>query len=474
MSALIELVNVWFRYDRGEWVLRGVNQQFNKKEVVLVIGKTGSGKSTLARAISGLYWLYDGELRGNVLLEGVDISNLGHAVIHRTISLVGQNPYFYFTEPLLADDLLSYAISIWGNENLAKRAVKKYVESMQISHLLDNYFFELSGGEARRALVAKSLISNSSVILFDEPLMWLDERGVNEFLKLIEALKFMGKTVIIFEHRFLPLIKNADRVLRLSNGNLSDVTDKLLPQLKEGPGPVYHVPHEDSGERGPSEAILRAVNVYHSYDRRPVLNNVNLDIGKHDFIVILGENGSGKTTLLRILAGYIKPKRGRVERLGRVVYIPQNILLFFTESSLEKEIEAVCREHQRRSGCENTALKILNDMGINPNASPFDLSHGQQVKVAVELSKLIKEVSVILLDEPFSGLTYLDRKQLVKGLASLDIAKVISVSRQDAVYEIPETARIYSLANGELARYRPSHPHALYPLSEELLKEIYG
>lgn len=473
MSALIELVNVWFRYNNGEWVLRGINQQFNKKEVVLVIGKTGSGKSTLARVISGLHWLYDGELRGSVLLEGVDISSLGPSVIHRTISLVGQNPYFYFTEPLLIDDLLSYAINIWKDEKTARRVVKKYVESLQISHLLDNYFFELSGGEARRALVAKSLISNSSAILFDEPLMWLDERGVNEFLKLVETLKFMGKSVIIFEHRFLPLMRIADRILHLRDGKLIDVTDKLMLQVREGSEPAQHAQLGED-KPGPREIALRAVDVHFSYDRKPLLRGVNLEVGKRDFVAILGENGSGKTTLLRILAGYIKPKRGKVERFGRVVYVPQNILLFFTESSLRKEVEAICREHRERPECESTALRRLADIGVDPDASPFDLSHGQQVKVAIELSKLVKGVSAILLDEPFSGLTYLDRRLLVKELADTDVAKVISVSNLDALYELSSTARIYCLANGELTKYCPSRPLTTRFLSEELLRELYG
>ncbi len=473
MSITVELEDVWFKYGGGKWVLKGVNQRFYEKEVVLVIGGTGSGKTTLARVISGLWRLYEGELKGRISIGGVDATDANPTASHCSASLVGQNPYLYFAEPILLDDLLSHAMSVWRDEGAAKRAVSKYVEALQIFSIVNKYFFELSGGEARRALVAKSLVSNPSAILFDEPLMWLDERGVSEFVKLVESLKLAGKTVIVFEHRFLPITRIADRILLLKDGGLIDITDKLVLELRKGVRQGNNALLGGGGRPAGSRAVLRAVGVHHSFNSKPILNGVELEVRERDFIAVFGENGSGKTTLLRILAGYIKPKKGRVERLGRAIYIPQNIPLFFTESSLQREAEAICRSYSGGSECVKNALKKLEEIGVDLSESPFNLSHGQQVKVALELSKLVKDVSVVLLDEPFSGLTYLDRRKLIGELAYSEKAKVVSVSYPDAAYFTPGIVGMYRISDGRLEPLE-SLQHSSFPLDEEFLKELYG
>ncbi len=473
MSVTVELEDVWFKYGGGKWVLKGVNQRFYENEVILVIGGTGCGKTTLARVISGLWELYEGELRGRIVVGGVDVANVDLDVARRLNSLVGQNPYLYFTEPILLDDLLSHAMNVWRDESVAKRAVNRHVEALRIFDIVNKYFFELSGGEARRALVAKSLISNPSTILFDEPLMWLDERGVNEFVKLVESLKLTGKTLIVFEHRFLPITRIADRILLLRDGRLTDVTDRLMIELREGVGRGDYAALQGSGGKPASRVVLKAVDIHHSFDSEYVLNGVELEVREGDFILLLGENGSGKTTLLRILAGYVKPKRGRVERLGRAIYIPQNIPLFFTESSLQGEAKTICRSYSRGSECERNALKKLEEIGVDPSESPFNISHGQQVKAALELSKLVKDVSLVLLDEPFSGLTYLDRRRLIKELSRSEKAKVVSVSYPDVAYFTPGTARIYRISGGRLEPLEPPQ-HSSFSLSEDFLKELYG
>jgi len=106
-------------------------------------------------------------------------------------------------------------LKIYKTSEKAERAVRKVVEATHIYNLVDKYFYELSGGEAKRVIVARALIAEPEILLFDEPLMWLDDRGVSDFLDLLKLLRYLGRTVLVFEHRFLPIIREFDRVFLL-------------------------------------------------------------------------------------------------------------------------------------------------------------------------------------------------------------------------------------------------------------------
>ncbi|MEM4977068.1 MAG: energy-coupling factor ABC transporter ATP-binding protein, partial [Desulfurococcaceae archaeon] len=160
-KPVVEVKHLWFRYPGGNWVLRGVDLVIEKGEHVLIIGETGSGKTTLVRAVTGVGELvYGGESRGEVLVDGRNLKNLEPEDVFKVIHIIGQNPYLYFTEPIVRDDLLAYSLRVHGEIRIAKQALVKAVEATGIYRLLDRYFFELSGGEAKRVLVTKSIMAN--------------------------------------------------------------------------------------------------------------------------------------------------------------------------------------------------------------------------------------------------------------------------------------------------------------------------
>ncbi|MEM2025469.1 MAG: ABC transporter ATP-binding protein, partial [Desulfurococcaceae archaeon] len=205
----LDVKNLWFKYPIGDWVLRGANLTLHSGEQVLIIGDTGSGKTTLLRALTKVgQVVYGGELRGEVLVEGKSLENLQLEEIFKYVHVIGQNPYLYFTEPIVHQDLLSYACRVHGDQEVAARSVSRAVESTRVHKLLTKCCFELSGGEARRALVAKSLVADPIVFAFDEPLMWLDDQGVGDFIELLRLLKNLGKSALVFEHRFLPIYRH--------------------------------------------------------------------------------------------------------------------------------------------------------------------------------------------------------------------------------------------------------------------------
>jgi energy-coupling factor transport system ATP-binding protein len=426
-DSVIEARNLWFKYPRGDWVLRGVDLEVKRGEHVLVVGETGSGKTTLLRALTGLGVLvYGGEVRGSIRVLGRDLSEYTTSELSRIVGVVGQNPYTYFSNLHVGEDLYNYALRIHGDSARAERAVRKVVEAFSLHSLLDRYFFELSGGEAKRVVVAKALISDPHVLLVDEPLMWLDEQGVGEVTSILEVLRRLGKSVAVFEHRIAPILDYFDRVLVIRAGVLREVTGSARRLLVKRRSLL----NEKRSERvldSEREVVLRASDLYCYYGSKLVLRGVNVTVRSGDKVFIYGANGSGKTTLLKLLAGYLKPTRGRIKRRGDVIYIPQNIILFYTEESVRREVEEICRSRRRGPHCIEEGLKSIKSVGIDPDASPFSLSHGQMVKLAVLLA-ILSGTTTLLLDEPFSGLTYADRLRLVKELVGLDRVVVLASS----------------------------------------------
>lgn len=464
-DCMVLLRDLWFRYRGGSWILRGVNLCVRRGESILVVGGTGSGKTTLARVLNGVAkWVYGGEFKGYAVVDGLRVDETEPWLLAKRIHVVGQNPYMYFIDPLVRQDLEAYAYSLYGSRELACRAVRKAVESMNISGLLDKYFFELSGGQARRALVAKSMIAGPEVIVFDEPLMWLDDNGVNEFLKLVESLRFMGKTLIFMEHRFIQLLTIVDRVLILRNGVLVDETMEahmLKHRAKSSLSRTVNIDGAHTVERS-DPVVLKAEDIWFNTNGVELLKGVHLVAREGDYMYIYGGNGSGKTTLLRILAGYLKPVKGKVWRRGAAIYVPQNIHLFYTEESVAREIENMCKAVGDRAACLEKGKRVLEELGIDPLLPPFNLSHGQMVKLAVSLAGLRDDVDLVLLDEPFSGLTYTDRVELAESLARLGKTILIAVSSRDML-GYPAGSRTYRLENGVLQEYNQgASPATMY------------
>ncbi|MEM0318131.1 MAG: ATP-binding cassette domain-containing protein [Candidatus Nezhaarchaeales archaeon] len=315
--------------------------------------------------------------------------------------------------------------------------------------MLDRYFFEFSGGEAKRVLVTKSIIANPSLIVFDEPLMWLDDEGLKDFVELLSVLRRLGKSVLVIEHRFLPIYRYFDRIMVLKNGALRDATE-LFFTYAENPNPHTEAQFtsKKSRSRGARKHALIARELHYSYNDNPVLRGVNLDLLEEDIVLIYGSNGSGKTTLLKLLSGYLKPKKGKIERYVDAVYIPQNITLFYTEETVEKEVRELRKTRKLGEKCVKEGLNRVAQLGLNPGQSPFNLSHGQMVKLAVELA-VLSGAGLLLLDEPFSGLTYKSRLLLLEHLPNLGVSVVVASSSLDATVS-PVWTSMYKLENGVL------------------------
>ncbi|MCX8185129.1 MAG: ATP-binding cassette domain-containing protein [Sulfolobales archaeon] len=451
--------NLWFRYPTSSnWVLRGVNLSVGPGEVVLIVGASGSGKTTLLRSLTGVgSWIYRGEAVGEVLLGGRRIEELAIEDLRRLVQVVNQNVYTHFIEHVVKSDLYNTSIAIHGVDR-GRKMFWKVVNIFKLEKLLKKKFFELSGGQLRRAAIAKAMLWDPSVVILDEPLMWLDDEGLEEVRELITTLKSMGKSIVIFEHRFVSLLKLASSVYLLKSGVLKMMNHEQLRYPRDISLKVLVKSDEDTGVGSLDSYVelLGVRDVWFKYDRSEdwLLKGVNLTASsRNSTIAIYGLNGSGKSTLLKLIAGYLSPSKGRIERSSRIktIYIPQNIYLFFTEESLKREFEVTCSKYLEREICLEIGVKKLRSLGVDVelDASPFNLSWGQAVRAAISIATSVGSDTILLLDEPFTGLTYADRLSLASLLNSINSPKVITVSNRETISLI-QPAKIYEIRSGLL------------------------
>ncbi len=187
---------------------------------VAFVGRSGSGKSTILNLMSKMYEV-DG---GQVLIDNININDLDKPTLRKTISLVNQFPYIF--DMTIKENLL-LAKKDASDEEL-ENAIKNASLSDFISTLnegLDTKVGEsgikLSGGQKQRLAIARALLRNSSIIIFDESTSSLDNFAQEEIKHSIDALK--GKsTIVIVAHR-LSTIRNVDKIFFLDEGKIEDI-----------------------------------------------------------------------------------------------------------------------------------------------------------------------------------------------------------------------------------------------------------
>ena len=206
--------------------IESVNQIFSNLSFVVepnttvaFVGKSGSGKSTILNLMSKMYEADDGE----VLIDNVNIKDLDKVTLRNSISLVNQFPYIF--DMTIKENLLLAKKDASDEEienAIEKASLKEFVFSLKkgINTKVGESGIKLSGGQKQRLAIARALLRNSPIIIFDESTSSLDNFAQEDIKRSIDNLK--GKsTIIIVAHR-LSTIKNVDKIFFLENGKIVD------------------------------------------------------------------------------------------------------------------------------------------------------------------------------------------------------------------------------------------------------------
>ena len=170
--------------------------------------------------------------------------------------------------------------------------------------------------------------------------------------------------------------------------------------------------------------MIQMEHVSFSYsDQGPTVQDVSFHVRKGDFLAILGANGAGKTTTVRLIDGLIRPTQGRVlingadtatspvsERARRVGFLFQNPDRQICKNTVREEILfglKTVRGNESEEALNARCEEVLKDFGFSGDEEPFSLSRGQRQRVALA-SILAVEPEILILDEPTTGLDYLE------------------------------------------------------------------
>ena len=210
-------------------VLRGIDLEIKKGEVVSIVGPSGAGKTTVLNILGGM----DQATSGEVLVDGRNIARYNSRQLtgyrRNDIGFVFQ---FYNLVPnLTALENVELALQICKNPLDAREVL----EEVGLKDRLTNFPAQLSGGEQQRTSIGRAIVKNPDLLLCDEPTGALDYNTSKDILKLIEDVnRKYGNTIIIVTHNDAIKLM-ADRVIKIKNGKVSRMT------MNDHPTPIEEI-----------------------------------------------------------------------------------------------------------------------------------------------------------------------------------------------------------------------------------------
>lgn len=219
----IEARDLSFSYFSSPRVLRGVNLEVERGEIVFIKGKTGSGKTTLLYALSGIIpHLVGGRMKGEVKLLGRKTMEREFNELAKRIGVVMQNPEMHFVGIPLIEELKIKAMNMGMGEGEAERRAAEVLRELKAVNLARRLPDSLSGGQKQIAAFALAVVHEPEVLFLDEPLSNLDVRRREIVKKYIERIAEEGRCAVIAERRTF----TSGRVLVLKNGRVVSESDR--------------------------------------------------------------------------------------------------------------------------------------------------------------------------------------------------------------------------------------------------------
>lgn len=462
---MLEFKDVSFKYKNSDKnVLKNISFKINKGDCVLLTGISGSGKSTLIHLINGLIpSLYEGEIQGDILFEGRLLSDIKTYDIAREIGYVSQDPRGHFFTTNTTSELV-FAMENFGIpvEVMHKR-YEEIKSLLEIEKILDRDIFYISSGERQKIAIGCSLCMEPKLIILDEPSSNLDFYTTKKLTYLLDKLKQYGYTIIIAEHRLHYLKDVVNRILYVSEG---EVTEKTIDELSEGSLlklrniDIFNT--EISNKQNYNSKKLVGYSKEVCY--KNILKDISMEIFQGDIIALIGKNGVGKTTLLRLFTEIIKPDSGEISKDKQPFLVMQDMdYQFFTESVLS----------EMQFGNENVELekisKFLEELGLNSlkDRVPFELSGGQKQRLLIAIAAL-SNVDLLMFDEPTSGLDFVNMNKVSNILKNMSKDKALIIATHDVEFLYRTCNRVIFLENQTI-----SDDFYLTENNKEKIKEIF-
>ncbi|WP_306118046.1 MULTISPECIES: ABC transporter ATP-binding protein [unclassified Roseitalea] len=450
----------------GAEVVRGVDFDVRQGETVGIVGESGSGKSVTALSIVQLLpYPHARHRTGSIRFAGTELVGAGPAQIRAVrgnrIGMVFQEPMSSLNPLLTIGEQIVEVLRV--HRRIDRRAARaralellELVEIPEARRRLNAYPFELSGGQAQRAMIAIALANEPDLLIADEPTTALDVTVQAQVLGLIAGLqKRFGMALLLITHDLQVVEKMAHRVCVMYDGRI--VEHGPVAEVLRTPRHGYTRMLLDARPSGgpatvakdaPIVVQARGVDV-----RFPIrtglfrrvtgylhaVRNVDLAVRRGQTVAVVGESGSGKTTLGRALLR-LQPSGGQivfggrsVESLSRQAMRPlrRQMQIVFQDPigalSPRLRVSEIVGEGLRihRLGTpserDRTVAQALEEVGIDPQTRhryPHEFSGGQRQRIAIA-RVLVLRPSFIVMDEPTSALDRSVQAQIVDLLRDL-------------------------------------------------------
>ena len=471
--AIVEVRDYSFAYPtepglaEGSSVLNDVTLSVEEGAFCVLTGPTGCGKTTLLRSLKP-------ELTPVGKREG-SIKVLGTLLVHDgepTDAMVPRDSAALIGYVMQDPDAQIVCDTVWheiafGLENIGlpqdamRRRIAEVAHFFGIEPWMQANTQTLSGGQKQLVNLAGVLALRPRLLLLDEPTAQLDPNARRLFLMMLERVnRELGITVIMATHAPEDVERMATH--HVGMGPIGDLGERsqleciLRPRWQErrallGLSASSPIPT--------STIALDAREVFFRYERKApwVLRGVDVRVRRGSVHAFVGGNGCGKSTLLKVLAGVLKPQRGRLNNTLRAsqAMLPQDPKALFVCDSVAEELD----EWRQRCGytpADERAMMERFNLATHASQHPYDLSGGQQQKLAFA-KLLLTGASLLFLDEPTKGLdaqACADAVRIVRELADEGRTVVLVTHDLDFAYACAD--EVSMLFDGEVACTQPT------------------
>ncbi|MDH6181203.1 monosaccharide-transporting ATPase [Microbacteriaceae bacterium SG_E_30_P1] len=467
-APVVEMRGITIEFP-GVKALDNVDFVLRPGEVHTLMGENGAGKSTLIKALTGVYTINGGtitvagqvrDFKGSADAQAAGISTVYQEVNLCTNLTVGENV-------MLGHEVRRFGAIDW---KATHREAARHLESLGLT--IDTRSMLSSHSIAVQQLVAisRSMVTDSIVLVLDEPTSSLDRSEVEQLFAVIRRLRDNGVAILFVSHFLDQVYEISDRLTVLRNGTL--VGEFLAADLPRG----ELISHMIGRVLDELDALSRAADrpidrssapVYRATDlgRKGVLEPADIDVFDGEVVGIAGLLGSGRTELVRLMYGADRPESGNVEVRGRAAKItnPRNAIdrrIAFSSENRRSEgiigdltvaenivlgIQAKRGWLRKIRGAEQAAvvdeyIAALDVRPPNPHRLVRDLSGGNQQKVLLA-RWLATAPQLIILDEPTRGIDIgakADIQRKVNELAAQGLSVVFISSELEEVVRIAQ------------------------------------
>jgi molybdate transport system ATP-binding protein len=464
----------------GAWILDRLSWRIDVGQNWVLRGPNGAGKSTLAKALLGRVAVVQGKIhRHYETTSATDPPRVPIALVSSD-----QQIDFYRHEQLLAqmrafshrlDDVTRSRDML--DEN---RCDHPAIGVLDIDPLLEKPLQVLSAGEMRRLLIARALIQNPRMLIFDEPFNGLDRSSAGILFAVMQQLTHTGTQLVLITHRATEIPPAFSHLLHIDGGRIK-WCGPLADALPVDRDPSSPLPSRavrgaaKNGGRISGEVLIRMRDVNVRYGGHKVLCGVDWTVRAGENWALVGPNGAGKSTLLKLitgdnLQGYANElvlfgrRKGTGESLWEVKaeigYVADDLQLRYQKKMNSFDVvcsgffDSVGLFRQCSAAQRQIAQQWMATAGIEALSGQCfaQLSFGQQRMVLI-VRAMVKAPRLLILDEPCNGLDGSHRRQLLELLDKIGFsgtASLLYVSHRTDEVPACITHRLF-LKNGRIS-----------------------